>query len=399
MKGGRDSSDWTNRRRFLQTTAALAGTGLAAGCVGGDGGEPETVIKTVEGEDRTVVRTVKVTQDEFAGLETFQNEAGVRVGATIDDVLELADREGSMTIYATIDREPMQKWIAEVRNQHDVSLNIQHITGSGEPLWSRWNSEYQSGNVAASIFISGSNVKNTWTSDPVQTMQLNAEMMPTFGESPDKFKDTENQYWLAIRQILGHVFYNTNEVNADDANSWMDIVTDDRWADQNIGWDPTPNMFLMTWLLETQGREFFESLRDQRPRWVDSHTDLARFTGAGEFPVAFTYTHKMGRFGNDLPVDFFRFDKAPSSVSPAVISNKAPEPNTAILFLNFLGSVEGQRFLGQTGEYVPWHPEVEYAAWPPVWPPEGYEADVILPQKDLEPARTMWQEVMGDLVS
>lgn len=402
MSDGSNHGNWTNRRRFLKSTAALAGAGLAAGCTGGGGSTPTPRVETriVREEGGTVVKTVKVTAEPTPGLETFTNEAGFKVGANFDAVRELAAQEGSMTVYATIDREPFQKWIEATRDAYsDLSLNINHITGSGEPLWARWNSEYQSGNVAASIFISGSNVKNTWTASPPHTMPLNADIMPSFGAIEDKFKDTNNSFWIAIRQILGHVHFNTNTVSQGDASTWMDIVTDERWSGQNIGWDPTPNMFLMSWLHDTQGREFFEALRDQNPRWVDSHTDLARFTGAGEFPVAFTYTHKMGRFGGKLPIDFFRFDRAPSSISPAVISNKAPEPNTAILFINFLSSREGQSFIGGAGEYVPYRTDVEYAAWPPVWPPEGYEADVIAPDVDLQPTMDMWQDVMGDLIS
>ncbi|MDX1746873.1 MAG: twin-arginine translocation signal domain-containing protein, partial [Halobacteriales archaeon] len=268
MSDGSEHGDSTNRRRFLKTTAALAGAGLAAGCTGGGGGTPTPRVETriVREEGGTVVKTVKVTAEPTPGLETFTNQEGRKVGANIDAVKALAEQEGSMTVYATIDREPFQKWIEATLDAYpDVPLNISHITGSGEPLWARWNSEYQSGNVSASIFISGSNVKNTWTADPPHTMQLNADLMPSFGEIDDKFKDTNNNYWIAIRQILGHVHYNTNMVSQSDASSWTDIVTDSRWSGQNIGWDPTPNMFLMSWLLDTQGREFFENLRDQNP--------------------------------------------------------------------------------------------------------------------------------------
>lgn len=377
----------SNRRRFLKVAGTLATASVLAGCMGGDGGAGDG-----GGGDGGSTQT-----GTPQGVNSSQNEFGKPVGETFDDVRELAGQEDTMTVYGTIDREPFQEWIGAVQDEYP-EVGVQHITGSAEPLYSRWRSEYQSDNVAASVFISGSNVKNTWTADPPQTMEINGDMMPSFEEIDDQFKDTNNNYWIAIRQILGHVHFNTDQVSQEDAGSWMDVVTNSAWSDQSIGWDPTPNMFLMSWLHETQGREFFEALRDQTPRFVDSHTDLARFAGAGEYPVAFTYTHKMGRFGGELPVDFFRFDSAPSSISPAIISNKAPEPNSAILFINFLASKAGQEFIGSAGEYVPYRADVEYAAWPPLWPPEGFEADVIPPDRDLEPTREMWNDVMGDLI-
>ena len=46
-----------NRRTFLKQAAAGGAAATLAGCTGQDGGGPETVIRTVEGEERTVIRT------------------------------------------------------------------------------------------------------------------------------------------------------------------------------------------------------------------------------------------------------------------------------------------------------------------------------------------------------
>jgi tripartite-type tricarboxylate transporter receptor subunit TctC len=63
-QGDKQTSD-PNRRRFLKAAMGTAGVGLLAGCTGGDGdGEPETVIRTVEGEERTVIETRVVEQEE-----------------------------------------------------------------------------------------------------------------------------------------------------------------------------------------------------------------------------------------------------------------------------------------------------------------------------------------------
>lgn len=64
MPQGDHQTSGPNRRRFLKAAVGTAGVGLLAGCTGGDGGEPETVIRTVEGEERTVIQTVEVTPEE-----------------------------------------------------------------------------------------------------------------------------------------------------------------------------------------------------------------------------------------------------------------------------------------------------------------------------------------------
>lgn len=369
-------SSSANRRTFLKTASALSVVGMA-GCVGGSGGG-----SSGQGDLDT------------SGVETFENEAGNVVGATYEGVEELAAQEnGEMTVYATIDREPFSKWV-EGFNEAYPDVGVNHITGGAGDLISRWDSEYKSGNVQADLFISN---ETTTAVGNGQTQTLEPEYVPSIGEIQDKFKHDENE-WIGLRMKLGNIFYNTDELSESAADGWMDIVTDDRFSGQKIGWDPTPNLALMSWFFETQGEEFFQNLREQRPRFVDSHTDLARLVGAGEFPVSFTYTHKMGRFGNELPVDYFKFDPTPAVISPAAVNNKANLPNSALVFLNWLTSVEGQQTLGET-QYIPIREEAEYDGYPGVYPSDEYEVDTITPQYERrQETQEKWQDIMGDLL-
>lgn len=367
-----------NRRHFLKTAGSLSAVGLA-GCIGGESTSGSS------GQEDT----------DTSGIETFENEAGNKVGATYEGVKNLAEQEsGEMTVYATIDREPFTKWVEGFQEKYpDISVN--HITGGAGDLISRWDSEYKSDNVQADLFISN---QTTTAVGNGQTQELDPEYMPSVGEVKDKYKHDQNQ-WIGLRMKLGSIFYNTDELSESDASSWMDVVTSDRWSDQKIGWDPTPNLALMGWFFETQGEEFFQHLNEQRPRFVDSHTDLARLVGAGEFPVSFTYTHKMGRFGEKLPVDYFKFDPMPGVVSPAAINNKANLPNSALVFLNWLTSVEGQQTLGET-QYIPIREEAEYRGYSGVYPSDHYEVDPITPSYEKrQETEEKWKDVMGDLLS
>lgn len=379
------------RRQFLKTASALSAVGVA-GCLGvgsDDGADSEA---DSSGGDTTTASDGDTTTASDGG--NFENEAGNTVGGAWADVKKLAKEEsGKVTVYATIDREPFQKWV-EGFNQEFPNIEVNHITGGSGDLISRWNSEYRSDNVKADVFISN---QATTAVGNGQTQKLDSAFMPSFGEVEDKYKHDESQ-WIGLRMKLGSVFYNTDEVSEEDVSSWMDLVTADRWSDQKIGWDPTPNLALMGWLFESQGEEFFEKLREQRPRFVDSHTDLARLVGAGEFPVSFTYTHKMGRFGDKLPVDYFKFDPMPGVVSPAVINNKANKPNSAIAFLNWLTSVEGQNKLGET-QYIPIRSEAKYEGYPGVYPSDEYEVAPITPEYEKrQKTQEKWDEIMGDLL-
>lgn len=386
-----------NRRKVLKTMGSLATVGTLAGCSGdggdggGDGGSDGGDGGSDGGDSGDGGSDGGVSDGD--DLETFTNEAGVEVGATHEAVKQLAEDEGALTVYATQDREEWGTWMEALGDMYP-QVEVQHTTGGSEDLISRWDSEYNSDNAQASVYISTSKIKQTWENG--QTMEMSPDYLPNFGEFDDKFKDDQDQMWVGIRQVLGNIFYNTDMVSEDDVGSWSDVVTDDQWSGQNIGWDPTPNMFLMSWLLDNEGREFFENLRDQNPRWVDSHTDLARFAGAGEFPLAFTYTHKMSDFGNELPVDYFGWDPTPAVISPAVINNKAPQPNSAILLVDYLISKQGQDQVGEGG-YVPVNPDSEFQGYEGVFPSDEYEVDTISPADvDINEVQDMWNEIMGD---
>lgn len=368
----------TKRRPFLKKSGTLAVATAIAGCLGGGDGSASD-----DGGGSGAITT--------DSLPTFENEAGVEVGKTFEAVRELAAEEDTGTMYATLDREPVSQMLNAFHEKYP-DASVEHITGGSEDLSSRWDSEYKSGNAEASIAMwGGSSVGSIWRDG--QAMEMSADFMPSLGEMSEDYKSKDG-YWIAARLHMASYFYNTDMVSENDASGWMDLVTNDRWSDQNIGHDPTPNTFYITWMYEKFGREYFQKLADRQPRWVDSHTDLAKFCGAGEFPVSFTYTHKMAEFASDLPVDYFKFDPHPGLISPALINNKAPQPNTAILFLNYWSSKEGQQQLGTT-QYLPWHSEAEYKGYPGLVNNDNYDIEFVAPDIDTSEAVEAFQDELN----
>ena len=360
----------STRRRAVLRTTGVGLLGAVAGCVGEIG---------VTGGGT----------NQAPNVDSFENEAGVPVGADTEAVRELAKAEETMTVYTTTDREAFTAWTDELTSTYPY-LDVEMVTGGSGELLSRWDSEYRSGQVEADLFEASSTTKYVWESG--QHMTLSGEYLPAFAEIPSRFKGA-NGDWIATVQFLGSVFYNTERVSVDAVTAWEDVVSDDRWSEGDLGWDPTPNMFMMTWFLDRYGPGFFEDLRGQSPHWVDSHTDLVRQCGAGAFPVAFSYTHKMGRFGEDLPVDYFPLDPHVGTFKTAVINNRAKHPNTALLFLDWLCSREGQEVVGR-GQYIPWHPEATYSGHPGVYPSEEYTVEYVPPDADLERTREVWNSVV-----
>lgn len=364
------------RRSVLKGIGASGIVGLS-GC-SGDGNQDQT-----PGQAGGTTTTTSVS--------TFENKAGKPVGATPEAVEQLAsEEEGTLNIYSVLSTGEFRPLI-DGFNEAYPELNVQHTTGGSSDLVNKWSTEYNTDNVTGDILQGGSIEGALGTG---QAMELSADYLPSFGEYPDKFKSSDGE-WMADRIQPGAIFYNTETVSPSDASGWTDIVNNDQWSGQNIGWDPTPNIPLMTWFRNEHGQEFFEKLKSQNPRFVDSHTDLARFVGAGEFPISFTYAIKYVDFAIDkgLPVDFFKFDSLPTTFSITMINNKSSIPNTAALFVNWLMSVEGQNVMGET--LPPAHPDAEYARYPELTNSDEYEFSTVSPTASLDETRQMWSDVMG----
>jgi ABC-type Fe3+ transport system substrate-binding protein len=402
--GGRPSrgekrSSNSRRRRFLQSTGIVA-TAALAGCSGGGGGGGGSDDGGSGGgsggggsDGGGSDGGGSGTTTSQTGPATFTNEAGNEVGEDWETVQDLAQDEGTVNLYATLDRDVISR-MNTTFNETYPEISIEHITGTSTDLASRFNSEYQADQAVADMFTEGGRAAQFWNNG--WAMELSADYMPSFGEVPDTVKDTSNNYWIGFRLVLGNIHYNTDMVDEGAVQSWMDPVTDDRWSGGKLGWDPTPDQLLMWNLLDINGEEFFQELANQEPRWVDSHTDLARLCGAGEFPICFTYTHKMGAFADELPLNYFPLDPTPANIGPMFISNKAPNPNAALVYLNWLTSVEGQNALGE-GEYIPMNPEAEYKGYPSVYPNDNYTVKTAVPTLDrVESAQEIFNQYLGE---
>lgn len=112
---------------------------------------------------------------------------------------------------------------------------------------------------------------------------------------------------------------------------------------------------------EEKGRKILTDMAaNLKPVVTDGHLALARQIGAGEYAIALnnylslTNNVKMG--GN--PTDYFVLDPVVVFFGQVGISNRAPNPNTAMLATNFLISREGQKHITAQGR-IPTRRDVE----------------------------------------
>jgi len=149
------------------------------------------------------------------------------------------------------------------------------------------------------------------------------------------------------------ILLNTAMVPPDqEPKSWKDLL-DPKWKGRMLGDDPRgAGAALLTYMVldDTFGRPFIEKLATQNITFGRDFAVSERRVARGEYPIYFpvNVTSLPNLLG--LPVKgIVPSEGAPYVMGSAAIHNKAPHPQAARLFLDFLLSDESQRLYADSG--------------------------------------------------
>ena len=164
---------------------------------------------------------------------------------------------------------------------------------------------------------------------------------------PDLF-DKEG-YWYTYYVVPTALGYNTRLVKKDEIPKSYEALLDPKWKGRKISMDNEAYLILQG-LISVWGREkavdFMKKLAGQDPVLSRGNTERVTMTGAGEYPLVIAYAHAIEREKfKGASIDWVALEPAVVEIDPLMIGSKAPHPNAARLFLDFLLSKEGQELL------------------------------------------------------
>jgi iron(III) transport system substrate-binding protein len=91
---------------------------------------------------------------------------------------------------------------------------------------------------------------------------------------------------------------------------------------------------------------YFKKLATLEPVLKRGNTERVQLTVAGEYPLIIAYNQTIQRMtSRNAPIDWTPLEPAVTQVNPAMIGSKAPHPNAARLFYDYILSKEGQEQL------------------------------------------------------
>jgi len=165
--------------------------------------------------------------------------------------------------------------------------------------------------------------------------------------------------WVATYLSVWVQAYNTHIIRKEDLPWTFQDLLDPKWKGK-LGIEANVPEWYSTVALsmgEEKGIQFFRALVGRNGISVrKGHSLLNNMVVAGEVPLALTVYHFMPEAAKrkGAAIDWFVLDPAVARMSGIGIARRAPHPNAALLFYDFMLSAEAQELLVAM-EYAPTH--------------------------------------------
>jgi iron(III) transport system substrate-binding protein len=287
----------------------------------------------------------------------------VHAQETTPQMVTAAEKEGKVVWYSSVDVK-VAEGVKEAFKQAYPKIDVEVERTGSERVLQRINQEYQS-NIYNVDVVNSSDASHFifWK----QQGWLAKHVPPETAKFPASGKDPEG-YYFAWRSTLSPIAYNTNLVKEADApKSYKDLL-DPKWKGKLTKAHPGYSGTALTGtyaLVKVLGWDYFEKLAKQGVQQLQSTTATPKSIASGERAVMvdgneYNIFIEMQAKSPVKPV--YATEGTPFVTSPTAIFAKAPHPNAARVFQNFLYTPKIQQLIVDTGGQRSLHPDVKEPA-------------------------------------
>ena len=163
--------------------------------------------------------------------------------------------------------------------------------------------------------------------------------------------------WASTLQYVFVQAYNTERVKREELPRTYRDLLDPRWKGR-LGIESSDHEWateVMRELGERDGERFFRALvRTQGLSARTGHPLLTNLTASGEVPLALTvYQYSVEQAKKKgSPIEWFAIEPAIAIADGIAVARRAPHPNSALLFYDYMLGPEAERIVAKIG-YVP----------------------------------------------
>jgi iron(III) transport system substrate-binding protein len=269
-------------------------------------------------------------------------------------VMEAAKKEGKVVWYSSLGLSVAQK-VCDAFNKKALGLTCELARDGSQRIFQKVMQEAGAGLALADV------VHTSDISHFLEFQQKNM-LLRYLPAGADKFRTDfrdRDGFYTVLRGTPYVIAYNTQKVSAADApKRWRDLA-DARWKGKLVHAHPGYSGVVMTGIIgllpAMGGWDYYAALTKNNPLIVQSAEDVPMKVAGGEAWVGVSGEYNFYRpakKGDPIAI-VFPEEGLPFVSSANAILAKAPHPNAAKVFTDFLFDKDGQQVLADDGLYVP----------------------------------------------
>lgn len=257
-------------------------------------------------------------------------------------LVESAKKEGQFVYYTTMTLDQSKAVVDRFEKKYGIKATL-FRTGGG-PLLNKIFTESRGGRHDWDVVVG----RGEMVLPLIKRKLLASYKSPESGMIDAQLVDKEG-FWAAYyvnSYVLG---WHTKLVKREDVPRTYDALLNPKWKGGLISLD-TEAYGMFEGLKGVWGKErtlaYFKKLAALDPVIKRGNTERVQLAVAGEYSLIIAYNQTIQRMtSRGAPIDWVPLEPVVTQVNPVMIGSKAPHPNAARLFTDFLLSKEGQEML------------------------------------------------------
>lgn len=273
----------------------------------------------------------------------------------IKAIEKAAKKEGKLNLYGSM-REDEAKPVLETFQKKYPGVQVDYFRSSDTKLASRILAEAKANTYNFDALI-------TTGTHYIQSLGMGLKWQPPSASGIIKDLLYSSGDMTPVYINTNVIQYNTKLVaKADIPKSYADLA-DPKWKGKLCLEDSDFEWFVgvQNYMGKEKALAMFKRIAANQPAVRNGHGLISDLVSAGECPLAINnYGNQVARAQKKgAPTDFVAFNPVITIVAPALVSKKAPHPNAAKLYVNWITSKEGQEFIVKNGGRIPAREDVD----------------------------------------
>lgn len=300
------------------------------------------------------------------------------VPATWDELLAAAKAEGKVVVTGAPDPETRQKLPAAFKQRFGIEMEY---LPEATNVTSRLQAERAAGQYTLDAQVNGSDsvyttlYANGWL-DPIKPALLLPDAIDNskWKTGSPWYRDPKGDTCLQLFSTISQSFTTNRDVVSEKDLPTADSILDPKWKGKICAFDPGVNgagLAVGSALYVSKGEDYVTKLyKGQNVTLSRDYKQLADWLAHGSYPigvaVSANYLADYEKAG--VKFDYLDLPDAPNSVGGGfgivVVMNRAPHPNAARVFANWMASKEGMALYSETQVQAPVRNDIT-ASWIP----------------------------------